>query len=205
MLREISLFLLRISVNSWQEYWLPWSEWKIIFPVIGRFQTAIIHADIMVSAADTPLLMDQPITFLSYRSIRDIRNCEPAYMEVYGTESKFGLSEYKDSTGRTLSEYLLTKSQTLFLVSGYDAVIRARIQKRWKELEVKYKIPQSYAEALKLAAKQAEAIELKEKENIQRQQENDLKEAKNTNHNLQNPQAASKPKYHDELIWLVYK
>lgn len=126
-------------------------------------------------------------------------------MEVYGTESKFGLSEYKDSTGRTLSEYLLTKSQTLFLVSGYDAVIRARIQKRWKELEVKYKIPQSYAEALKLAAKQAEAIELKEKENIQRQQENDLKEAKNTNHNLQNPQAASKPKYHDELIWLVYK
>ncbi len=67
--------------------------------------------------------------------MRDIRNCEPAYLQVYGTESRFGLSEYTDPTGRKLPEYLLTKSQTIFLVSGYDPILRAKIQKRWEDLE----------------------------------------------------------------------
>lgn len=66
-----------------------------------------------------------------------IRNSEPSYIQVYGTESKFGLSQYADSTGRKPPLYELNKSQTLFLVSGYDAVLRAKIQNRWEELENK--------------------------------------------------------------------
>ena len=67
--------------------------------------------------------------------MRDIRNVEVAYIQVYGTESKFALSEYRDGSGRMVPEYQLDKSQTLFLVSGYNPVLRAKIQKRWEELE----------------------------------------------------------------------
>ena len=56
--------------------------------------------------------------------MRDIRSVQPAYIQVYGIESKFGLNEYKDSIGRKLPEYHLAKSQTIFLVSGYDMVLR---------------------------------------------------------------------------------
>ena len=35
--------------------------------------------------------------------LRDIRNMEPAWERT--TQSKFGLSEYEDSTGRKLPEY----------------------------------------------------------------------------------------------------
>lgn len=67
--------------------------------------------------------------------LRDIRYLEESYVEVFGAESKFGLSDYRSADGRKLQEFLLTKSQTLFVVSGYDAVLRAKIQKRWEQLE----------------------------------------------------------------------
>lgn len=57
--------------------------------------------------------------------MRDIRNCEEIYLEVYGNESKFGLVDYKDSKGEVRPMYLLNKSQSLFLASGYSAVLRA--------------------------------------------------------------------------------
>ena len=55
--------------------------------------------------------------------MRDTWNCEPAYIQVYGNESKFGLVNYLDGKGEKRPEYHLTKSQTLFLVSGYDMVL----------------------------------------------------------------------------------
>jgi hypothetical protein len=56
--------------------------------------------------------------FKLYRNahlMRDIRVCEPAYLEVTGGECKFALAEYTDPTGGKLPEYPLTKSQCLFL------------------------------------------------------------------------------------------
>jgi len=47
----------------------------------------------------------------------------------------FKLNEYLAGNGEKRPEYLLTKSQTLFVVSGYDAVVRAKIQQRWEYLE----------------------------------------------------------------------
>ncbi|MCY9802711.1 phage regulatory protein/antirepressor Ant [Vibrio scophthalmi] len=67
--------------------------------------------------------------------MRDIRNQESAYCEVYGVESKFGLYSYVARNSKTISEYKLTKSQALFVVSGYDSVRRARVQKRMEDLE----------------------------------------------------------------------
>ena len=74
-----------------------------------------------------------------------------------GAQSNFGLSEYKDSTGRTLPCYRLTKEGCLCLVSGYDANLRMKIINRWKELELQAQpqVPQTFSSALKLAYEQA--------------------------------------------------
>lgn len=67
--------------------------------------------------------------------MRDIRNMEDAYVEVFGAEYKFVLGSYPDGNQQLRPEFLLTKSQTLFVISGYSAVVRAKVQQRWEHLE----------------------------------------------------------------------
>jgi Rha family phage regulatory protein len=43
--------------------------------------------------------------------------------------ASFGLSEYKDSTGRTLPMYYMTKDGFLFLVLGYNGRDAGKIKK----------------------------------------------------------------------------
>ena len=64
--------------------------------------------------------------------------------------------------------YELTKKGCLILASGYDALLREKIINRWEELETKertggFAVPQTFAQALMLAAKQQLALEEKEK------------------------------------------
>ena len=72
--------------------------------------------------------------------------------------------EFFDNRGYT-SEIQLNKDLTLTLVAGYSSKIRYAVIKRWQELEqqavkpVTPAIPQSFAEALQLAADQAKQIE----------------------------------------------
>lgn len=77
--------------------------------------------------------------------------------------SNFGLTSYTDKSNRNQRCYELTKKGCLILASGYDALLREKIINRWEELESKernkFQIPQTYSEALMLAAKQAEQIE----------------------------------------------
>ena len=74
--------------------------------------------------------------------------------------------DYKDNSGRTYSCYLLPKDLCLTLVSGYNVTLRKRIIDRWLELEshTAPKLPQSFAEALRLAAQLEEE---KEKLNLE--------------------------------------
>lgn len=62
--------------------------------------------------------------------------------------------------GQSYPEFLLSQRDTLVLVSGYSAQLRAKIIDRWQELEgrvvAQVQIPQTFAEALRLAADQAE-------------------------------------------------
>lgn len=67
--------------------------------------------------------------------LRKIRGLEESYVVVFGVDSKFTVNEYKDSIGRSLPEILLNKSQALFVAGRFDAVLHARVQKRWEELE----------------------------------------------------------------------
>lgn len=92
-----------------------------------------------------------------------IRNMEPAWVKTTGR--KFPLSEYKDSTGRTLPMYQLNKTECLYVATKFNDEARAKLVIRWEELERErmsggFRVPQNFAEALKLAAEQAERVEL---------------------------------------------
>lgn len=63
--------------------------------------------------------------------LADIRNmCES--LEIDSAEFS---AQYKDTTGRTLPCFNLPKRETLILISGYSAELRAKIIDRWQELE----------------------------------------------------------------------
>lgn len=69
---------------------------------------------------------------------------------------------YIDQLNRQQREYLLDQETTLCLVSGYSAPLRMKIIKRWSDLEKNSgpSLPQTFAEALQLAADQAKKLEI---------------------------------------------
>lgn len=100
--------------------------------------------------------------------MRDIRKL----LEQGVSESNFGLTSYQQAQPnggtKNVPMYQLTKKGCLILASGYDALLREKIINRWEELEIKereqYQVPQSFAEALMLAAKQQQQIEDQQKQ-----------------------------------------
>lgn len=95
--------------------------------------------------------------------MRDIENLNDTYVEM--SLPKVGQCSYKADNGRQYREYLLTQDHCIDLITGYSREIRIRINRRWKELEQKVaapaiQIPQSFAEALQLAADQAKQLEI---------------------------------------------
>ena len=93
--------------------------------------------------------------------LRDIDDLNATY-EVMALP-KVGQSNYTADNGQSYRQYLLNKEQTIDLITGYRADIRIRINRRWQELEANANspvIPQSFADALQLAADQARQLEL---------------------------------------------
>jgi phage antirepressor YoqD-like protein len=73
--------------------------------------------------------------------------------------SKFAHT-YNDAQNRSQPCYLLPKRECDLVVSGYSVKYRLAIIDRWQELESnQFKLPQSFAEALRLAADQQETIQ----------------------------------------------
>ncbi|MCL3851439.1 phage regulatory protein/antirepressor Ant [Parabacteroides sp. GYB001] len=103
--------------------------------------------------------------------MRDIRNL----LEQGVAKSNFGLGSYTDANNQERPCYHLTKKGCLILASGYDAVLREKIINRWEELENKrkesFQIPQSFGEALMLAAQQQIQIEEQQKQITQKEEE----------------------------------
>ena len=96
--------------------------------------------------------------------MRDIKNL----LKQGVSELNFELSSYKQQqpNGGTkeVPMYNLTKKGCLILASGYNAVLREKIIARWEALETgkatpMYQVPQSFADALMLAAQQQKQIE----------------------------------------------
>lgn len=81
--------------------------------------------------------------------LKSIRKQEVAWKKV--TEGNFSLSEYKDSTGRKLPMYLLTKTESLYIVSKFNNELRAMLVKRWEDLEnnkVSFGLPRNTVEGV---------------------------------------------------------
>ncbi len=91
--------------------------------------------------------------------MRDIRNLLEQLEDK--AQFSFELGSYQDANSQNRPCYILTKKDCLLLASGYDANLRAKIINRWEELELagKPKIPQTFSQALLLAAQQQEQIE----------------------------------------------
>ncbi|WP_195580415.1 phage regulatory protein/antirepressor Ant [Bacteroides ovatus] len=103
--------------------------------------------------------------------LADIRNL----LSQGVTKLNFQPSTYKDSTGRKLPCFELTKKGCLILASGYDAVLREKIIDRWEQLELekrKPQTPQTYLEALKALVSSEEEKQRLAQEKKQLEQQN---------------------------------
>lgn len=104
--------------------------------------------------------------------MRAIRNMEPAWEKINGR--KFELVDYKDEKGETRPCYSLTKEECLYIATKFNDEARAKLIKRWKELEEQHQkpsLPQNYLEALKSLVKAEEEREQLALENRKQQQE----------------------------------
>lgn len=108
--------------------------------------------------------------------LRDIDDLNATYAGM--ALPKVGQSNYIADNGQSYRQYLLSKEQTIDLITGYRADIRIRINRRWQELEQQVSasqpviaLPQDYLSALKALVSseeekqvaQAEVTELKPK------------------------------------------
>ena len=93
--------------------------------------------------------------------MRDIRTMEASLMKaelLSCVESAF----YTGGDGRQYPMYNMDKETTVCLLTGYDAVARMKVIKRWQALENQAPalvVPQTLSQALLLAAQQAEQVE----------------------------------------------
>ncbi len=65
--------------------------------------------------------------------LKAIRKMEPAWEKI--TQGNFSLSSYKDSTGRVLPCYSLTKTECLYVATKFNDEARAKLVLRWEQLE----------------------------------------------------------------------
>jgi anti-repressor protein len=88
-----------------------------------------------------------------------IRKMEPNWVNL--NQPNFRVVKYVDAKGEKRPEYQLTKTECLYIATKFNDEARAKLVLRWQELEMQ-STPKTFAQALRLAAEQAEALELKE-------------------------------------------
>lgn len=108
-----------------------------------------------------------------YDVMKAIRKMEPAWEKVNG--GNFSLVEYKDQKGELRPCYELTKTESLYIATKFNDEARAKLILRWEQLETERiswqnRVPQTFREALLLAAQQQEQIE-RQKDKIESQQQ----------------------------------
>lgn len=125
--------------------------------------------DIINSNTDTMTsLQIAEVTGKMHKDVLEaIRTMEPAWVKVNGR--KFPLVEYKDAKGEMRPMYQLNKAECLYVATKFNDEARARLIIRWEELERQrlaggFQIPQNFAEALRLAAEQADQMEQQQKQ-----------------------------------------
>lgn len=120
--------------------------------------------DLITTGASVAMMTSREIAELTGKRhdnvMTDIRKM---LAELHG---EVGVLTFQDTqadpqNGQSYPIFNLPKRETLILVSGYSVAMRAKIIDRWQELEADQaiKLPKTMAQALRLAAEQAEQIE----------------------------------------------
>ena len=133
--------------------------------------------------------------------MKSIRKMEPAWEKV--AEGKFSLGSYKDENNQDRPCYSLNKEECLYIATKFNDEARAKLIKRWKELEEQHQkpsVPQNYLEALKYLVKAEEEKQQLAFEN-KKQQEQIITISK-TNMELGNKITEMLPKvsYYDKIL-----
>lgn len=105
-----------------------------------------------------------------------IRKMEDAWEKICGLKFQLTSREVKQPNGGTRETacYSLTKEECLYIATKFNDEARAKLIKRWKELEEAHRkpsVPQNYLEALKSLVKAEEEREQLQLENRKQQQE----------------------------------
>lgn len=133
--------------------------------------------------------------------MKAIRKMGPAWSKI--NEGNFSLVDYQDKKGETRPCYSLNKEECLYIATKFNDEARAKLIKRWKELEEQHQkpsVPQNYLEALKSLVKAEEEKQQLALEN-KKQQEQILTISK-TNMELGNKITEMLPKvsYYDKIL-----
>lgn len=90
-----------------------------------------------LSVSDTKTMSSREIAKLTGKEHRNVMADIRTMLDSINIQSAEFLADYKDSKGRTYPCFNLPKRETLILISGYNAQLRAKIIDRWMELEQK--------------------------------------------------------------------
>lgn len=98
--------------------------------------------------------------------MRSIREMEEGWVKICGCKFALTSREVQQPNGgtREVPCYELTKRECLYIATKFNDEARAKLILRWEELETKERtgsfiVPQTFSQALMLAAKQQEQIE----------------------------------------------
>lgn len=119
-------------------------------------------ADLAVQQGSAQVTMtSREIADLTGKQHKDVLFDIRGLLDSLGLTSAEFSADLPDAYGRLQPAFLLPKRETLILVSGYSVTMRAKIIDRWQELEAGLvpQVPQTMAQALRLAAEQAERLE----------------------------------------------
>lgn len=136
---------------------------------MNELSTMIVDDERMTS------LQIAEITGKAHKDVmRAIRNMEPAWENVCGRKFALASREVNQPNGgtRETSCYSLNKEECLYIATKFNDEARAKLIKRWKELEEQHQkqsVPQNYLEALESMVKaekekQQLALENKQKD-----------------------------------------
>ena len=118
-------------------------------------RTGKTHSNVKRDIASMVLQLNFPD-----RPLKDCPTFNPSHLKGYNIE----LKPYQH-LGNSYDEFWLDQEMSLLLASGYNVTLRHNIIKRWQELENQTPaLPQTFAEALQLAADQAKHIEQQQKQ-----------------------------------------
>lgn len=121
-------------------------------PILTQFQSSIQT----MSSREIAQLCNK-----EHRNVcRDIENLNLAFEKLGLLKIEQGYFTHPSTGSQQHRQFLLTKDQCIDLVTGYNAELRIKINRRWAELENQIHTPQSFSEALQLAADQARQLEL---------------------------------------------